>query len=124
MFCMDELCDKKIIGLMSGTSCDSIDAGLCIVHADLSCELIEGINYDYTEEIRAKIFEIFKGNATTDDICKLNFVIAQCFADTSNVLIEKFGKPDLIASHGQTIFHFPFNETLGGVNLKSTLQIG
>ena len=47
----DELDSKKIIGLMSGTSCDSIDAGLCIVHPDLSCELVQGINYKYPPHI-------------------------------------------------------------------------
>ena len=43
----DELEKKRIIGLMSGTSCDSIDAGLCDVTPDLKCTLIHGINYKY-----------------------------------------------------------------------------
>ena len=41
---MEEKEPKKIIGLMSGTSCDSIDAGLCEVFPDLSCKLIAGTN--------------------------------------------------------------------------------
>lgn len=121
---MNELKDKKIIALMSGTSCDSIDAGLCIVHPDLSCELIQGINYKYPEHIRAKIFQLFSGNATVKDICQMNFAIGHCFADACKVLISEHGKPDFISSHGQTVYHFPFNETLDGVSLKSTLQIG
>ena len=56
---MCELETKKIIGLMSGTSCDSIDTGLCLVHPDLSCELIAGINYKYPLHIREKIFQMF-----------------------------------------------------------------
>ena len=51
---MDELKTKKVIALMSGTSCDSIDAGLCEVNPDLTCKLIAGINYKYPEHIRAK----------------------------------------------------------------------
>lgn len=121
---MNELKDKKIIALMSGTSCDSIDAGLCIVHPDLSCELIQGINYKYPEHIRAKIFQLFSGNATVKDICQMNFAIGHCFADACKVLISEHGKPDFISSHGQTVYHFPFNETIDGVSLKSTLQIG
>lgn len=121
---MNELEDKKIIALMSGTSCDSIDAGLCIVHPDLSCELIQGINYKYPEHIRAKIFQLFSGNASVKDICQMNFAIGHCFADACKVLISEHGKPDFISSHGQTIYHFPFDEKLDGVNLKSTLQIG
>ncbi len=121
---MNELKDKKIIALMSGTSCDSIDAGLCIVHPDLSCELIQGINYKYPEHIRAKIFQLFSGNASVKDICQMNFAIGHCFADACKVLISEHGKPDFISSHGQTVYHFPFNEKLDGISLKSTLQIG
>ncbi len=121
---MQELETKRIIGLMSGTSCDSIDAGLCEVSPNLSCRLISGINYKYPEHIRAKIFQLFSGNATVKDICQMNFAIGKCFADACKVLISEFGKPDLIASHGQTIYHFPFDEKLDNISLKSTFQIG
>ena len=53
---MEEKEIKLVIGLMSGTSCDSIDAGLCEVNPDMSVKLIRGINYSYPEHIRAKIF--------------------------------------------------------------------
>ncbi|MBO8431016.1 anhydro-N-acetylmuramic acid kinase [Spirochaetes bacterium] len=120
----DELDSKKIIGLMSGTSCDSIDAGLCIVHPDLSCELVQGINYKYPPHIREKIFNLFSGNATVKDVCQMNFAIGKCFANACNILISEHGKPDFIASHGQTIYHYPFDEKLDDISLKSTLQIG
>ena len=55
---MQEKETKKIIGLMSGTSCDSIDAGLCEVYPDLTVKLIKGINYPYPEHIRTKIFHL------------------------------------------------------------------
>ena len=121
---MCELETKKIIGLMSGTSCDSIDAGLCLVHPDLSCELIAGINYKYPLHIREKIFQMFRGESSIKDVCQMNFAIGECFANACNILISEHGKPDLIASHGQTVFHSPREEKLDGVSLKSTLQIG
>lgn len=120
----DQLEPKKIIGLMSGTSCDSIDAGLCEVYPDLSCKLITGINYKYPEHIRAKIFNLFNGNADIQDVCQMNFAVGRCFADACKILISEHEKPDLIASHGQTIFHFPQEDKLDGISLKSTLQIG
>lgn len=121
---MSELETKKVIGLMSGTSCDSIDVGLCLVHPDLSCELISGINYKYPVHIREKIFQIFRGESSVKDICQMNFAIGECFADACNMLISEHGKSDLIASHGQTVFHSPKEERLDGVSLKSTLQLG
>lgn len=100
---VEELKIKRVIGLMSGTSCDSIDVGLCEVAPDLSCTLIEGINYKYPDEVRKKIFDIFKGDASIKDICTTNFVIGKCFADASNILIKKHGKPDLIASDRKSV---------------------
>lgn len=121
---MEELESKKVIALMSGTSCDSIDAGLCEVFPDKTVKLIQGINYKYPEHIRSKIFQIFRGEASVKDICQMNFAIGKCFADASKVLIEEFGKPDFISSHGQTVYHYPFDEKIDNVSLKSTLQIG
>ena len=121
---MEEKEPKKIIALMSGTSCDSIDAGLCEVFPDMSVRLIQGINHPYPEHIRAKIFSAFRGDITIKELCQLNFAVGKCFADAANILIGEFGKPDFISSHGQTIFHYPFDETLDNISLKSTLQIG
>lgn len=121
---MEELEVKKVIALMSGTSCDSIDAGLCEVYPDMTVKLIQGINYKYPEHIRAKIFQLFRGEASVKDICQMNFAIGKCFAEACKVLISEFGKPDFISSHGQTIYHYPFDKKNDGINLKSTLQIG
>lgn len=121
---MEELESKKIIALMSGTSCDSIDAGLCEVFPDKSVKLIQGINYKYPEHIRAKIFQLFRGEGSIKDVCQMNFVIGKCFAEAAKVLISEFGKPDFISSHGQTIFHYPFDEKIDDISMKSTLQIG
>ena len=121
---MEELEVKRVIGLMSGTSCDSIDAGLCEVYPDMSVKLTAGINYKYPEHIRAKIFQMFSGEASVKDICQMNFAIGHCFANACKILISEFGKPDLISSHGQTIYHYPFDEKLDNISVKSTLQIG
>lgn len=121
---MKDLKTKRIIALMSGTSCDSIDVGLCIVKPDFSCSLIDAVNYKYPELVREKIFEIFSGNCSVEDICQMNFVIGECFANAANELIKIHGKPDFISSHGQTIFHSPQENFLSGFSTQSTFQIG
>ena len=121
---MSELEIKKVIALMSGTSCDSIDAGYCEVYPDRSVKLIRGINYEYPEHVKAKIFQIFRGEASIKDICQMNFVIGECFANAAKILIEEYGKPDFISSHGQTVYHYPFDESIDNLSMKSTLQIG
>ncbi len=114
----------KVIGLMSGTSCDSIDACLCEVNPDLSCTFIKGINYVYPPHISSMLFQSFRGNSDIKDLCRLNFLVGECFAEAANILIEEFGKPDLISSHGQTIYHYPYDRKTDGFSEKSTLQIG
>lgn len=121
---MNELESKKVISLMSGTSCDSIDVGLCEVNPDLSCTLIDGINYSYPDLVRDMLFKIFEQKVTLEEICQMNFVVGRCFADAANVMISRHGKPDFISSHGQTIFHFPFEDKISNISKKSTLQIG
>lgn len=121
---MEELGVKRVIGLMSGTSCDSIDAALCEVHPDMSVKLIEGINYKYPPHIRSKLFQIFSENCTVKDLCMMNFAVGECFAKACNILISEHGKPDFISSHGQTVYHYPFDEKLDDISLKSTFQIG
>lgn len=121
---MDELKPKRIIGLMSGTSCDSVDAAYCIVYPDMKCELVKGINYDYPKSVREKIFKSFTNELSIKDLCQLNFEIGECFANASSILIDELGKPDIISSHGQTIYHSPEEEYEDGLSLKSTLQIG
>lgn len=121
---MYELETKKVIALMSGTSCDSIDVGLCEVNPDLTCKLVDGINVKYPVEVREKLFRFFAQDVSLKDVCQMNFVVGKCFADAANELIKKHGKPDLISSHGQTVYHYPLNDKIGDISLKSTLQIG
>ena len=121
---LSELEDKNVIALMSGTSCDSIDAAYCIVHPDMSVDLVCGINHFYPEHIRSKIFQLMKGESTVKDLCQMNFAIGECFANAAQILIDKYGKPDFISSHGQTVYHYPFDEKIDNISLKSTLQIG
>ena len=116
---------KTIISLMSGTSCDSIDIGLCEVFPDFSCKLIEGINYNYPPDIKKRIFKILLEGANLEEICKMNFIIGHCFAEAANLMIKKHNKkPDFISSHGQTVYHYPKDTKIDNISEKSTLQIG
>ena len=121
----------KIIGMMSGTSLDGIDA--CLV--DIKCqnnnfefEICAKHTLDYSEKIRKKIFDIANNHATTSDICNMNFVIGKLYAQCALELIEKNNIPrndiDYIAAHGQTIFHITTPIATDNISTASTLQIG
>ncbi|MBE9066819.1 anhydro-N-acetylmuramic acid kinase [Leptolyngbya cf. ectocarpi LEGE 11479] len=97
----------KVIGLISGTSVDGIDAALVEltgVGYNVQPTLLATQTADYSTELRDRILAICGGKPLTmADIASLDDEIAIAFANTANQL----GPADLIASHGQTIYHRP-----------------
>ena len=119
---------KMIISLMSGTSVDSVDSCLLKIFDDLSFEIIDSYSLDYPVEIKKKILALANNIGSIKDVCFMNFVIGELFAKTVNNLLKKTGIPpseiDFISSHGQTIYHIPFEQKISDVSTQSTLQIG
>ena len=84
---------RNVIGLMSGTSCDGIDAFLVKITGNGSSTEIEIIGfetYPYKKEIRELIFDASKKqNGTVDKICQLNFTLGKLFADAARQIAGK-----------------------------------
>ncbi len=126
---MPEKIDSKfVIGLMSGTSADGIDACLAEINPDFTFKSLETFILEYPENIREILFRIFENKTSVEEICAMNFLIGEYFALAVLELIKKAGvapeEVDLIGSHGQTIFHKPADEYINSLSTKSTLQIG
>jgi len=123
---------RKIIGLMSGTSADGITAAIAdISGTGESAEviLIGYKTYPYADDVRERVFNLFKpGHGTVQDVCEMNTVLGEAFAEAANNLINDLGftgeDVDLVGSHGQTIWHQPNAESVSGYASRSTLQIG
>jgi anhydro-N-acetylmuramic acid kinase len=124
--------ERLVIGLMSGTSVDGIDAALVRVRgagpgATLCCEHFA--SYSFDADVRAAIFKLFRPEtATVVDVCRMNFTLGEVFASAALRLMAEAGvKPeqvDLIGSHGQTVWHEPNPVAAGGIVSRSTLQLG
>ncbi|MBQ7449981.1 anhydro-N-acetylmuramic acid kinase [bacterium] len=117
-----------VVGVMSGTSFDGVDCALCKINPDLSFEFLKGEIFNYHPLIKKEIFKLIKGNGTIKELCSLNFVLGEFYADCVFKLCENANfdikKLDLISSHGQTVFHNPTNNKFCGYSENSTLQIG
>ncbi len=117
-----------VIGMMSGTSLDGIDACLVEINEDFSFKILNSHSLAYPEQVREKLLMVANNNANTKDICHLDFVVGKLFGKCANELAQKSAlsptQIDLISSHGQTIYHMPIEECIGGVSSASTLQIG
>jgi anhydro-N-acetylmuramic acid kinase len=115
----------KILGMMSGTSFDGIDSALCdlnIVGDEIQIQLLHFESSNYSDELRSKIVDAMPPLATTMfDVCVLDTLIGQSFAAAAKSAIANSRvEPDLIVSHGQTMFHW-----IDGQNkAQGTLQLG
>jgi anhydro-N-acetylmuramic acid kinase len=110
---------KRVIGLMSGTSLDGIDAALVEIegHGEaIGARLLGFETTPYDETTRAEIHELF--HAETRVLCQGSFRLGERFAEAALAL----GPADLIGSHGQTVWHQPPSACSPG-ETPSTLQI-
>ena len=117
-----------VIGLISGTSADGIDAAAVELNGKpprLEWKLLKHITVPHSTELRERIFTAFRPESSSvDRLCRLNADIGEAFAKAALTVIDAANlKPvdvALIGSHGQTVWHEPpTNEKIG-----ATLQIG
>ena len=121
---------RKVIGLMSGTSADGVDAALIEIEGcgiNTKFRLTEFITYPFPEDVRNRVFKLFSpSDCSVEDVCEMNFILGHIFARAALEVIKqarlKTSEVDLIGSHGQTICHLPEADSDGSV--PSTLQIG
>ena len=121
---------KKVIGLMSGTSVDGVDAALVEIRGhglETQVELIAFHSHPFKSKVRDRIFNLFQPETSrVDEICQMNFLIGEVFADAALAVIRnaqlEVGEIDLIGSHGQTVYHLP--PQTGAQYVPSTLQLG
>ncbi|HEV7484170.1 MAG TPA: anhydro-N-acetylmuramic acid kinase [Thermoanaerobaculia bacterium] len=156
-----EIARKKkrvVIGLMSGTSVDAIDAVLVRIEGNARdgarIEKLRFRSFGFPQEIQTRIKLLFERERdrkltdpvtgehpapwTIEEICHLDFVLGELFAQAANRLIADAGMKnddvDLIAAAGQTIWHRPRPTTEPStaslpwldepITTRSTLAIG
>lgn len=108
---------RRIVGLMSGTSADGVDAALVDVESlpdggALTWELQDFLTVPYRDAVREEILGVQEGGERAiERLTRLHFVLGHLFADAVLAVIRDSGAPlptvDAVASHGQTVCHFP-----------------
>lgn len=124
--------ERRILGLMSGTSLDGLDIALCTIKSSgKETEVIVDRfkTNPYTSEFKELILEVFaKKQVDFERLTLLNGAIAQEHAElVLNALAEWNIQPseiDVIASHGQTVYHAPAHFHQNADFGNATLQLG
>jgi len=105
------------IGVMSGSSLDGLDLAFCEFErtANWSFKILKVTTYPFSEEWRLKLYSL--PTKSQREIDKMDIEFGQFIGQAVNEFLQDSDlKPDLIASHGHTIFHDP--------GKGYTLQIG
>ncbi|MFB6932573.1 anhydro-N-acetylmuramic acid kinase [Streptomyces chartreusis] len=115
----------RVIGLMSGTSYDAIDAGAADLSLDggsLVLKPLGLVSEAYDETLREALAASLPPGATSmAEVCLFDTRIGQAFAATAVRAVRELcdGRAELIASHGQTVYHWAEDGRVHG-----TLQLG
>ena len=123
---------RRVVGLMSGTSVDGIDAAVVEIGGTDEAPEVRLVAFEdrpWPEEVRKQIFPLFRPEtATVDKIGYMNFLMGEIYARSVVSVVEKAGLTladiDLIGSHGQTIWHAPEVCDKDGFPVIFTVQIG
>jgi anhydro-N-acetylmuramic acid kinase len=116
-----------VIGLMSGTSMDGIDAAIVDLQhqgEELHLHLVDFTMHPYQSDLRSALDELLPPKTgSTQAVCEMGVRIGQAFAQAVHAVCAKaqlsLDQIDVIASHGQTIYH-----QVAPDHVRSTLQIG
>ncbi|MER5653011.1 anhydro-N-acetylmuramic acid kinase [Streptomyces sp. NPDC002131] len=115
----------RIIGMMSGTSYDAIDAAAADLDLEGDALVLRPlglVSEEYEPELRDLLTAALPPAPTgLADVCRLDTLIGRAFAATAVRADRELcdGRADAIASHGQTVYHWVEHGQVHG-----TLQLG
>lgn len=121
---------RLVVGLMSGTSADGVDAVLTRITGSGLTTKVEQLGFfflPFDPETRSAILRICGGSSGgTKEVCLLGTHLGKLYAQAVRELLKATGteKVDLIGCHGQTVYHIPEETDYLGNTLRGTLQIG
>src|ERR1041384_4765399 len=104
---------KLVLGMMSGTSADGIDAALVRISGAAPDQKIHLLNYthqSFPPPVRKEILRVAEQHPLSPgEFSQLHTRLGQIYAEAALSACRKFRisakKVDLIGNHGQTIFH-------------------
>lgn len=108
----------RVVGLMSGTSCDGVDAAVVEVHRGdrLRVRTLATWSRPYDDAQRELLLRLASPQATVEDVCRQNFELGERLAEAVREVLSRArlgpDGADLVASHGHTVWHVPGHSTL------------
>jgi len=135
---MDALLDlhrqspRTVVGLMSGTSLDGVDAALVELEGsgpDLTMEPEAFVHVPYPGALRNLIRQSTDPDSSSVQVLtRLDARLAETYAEAVDRVLAEANTDrnalDLVGSHGQTACHLPEPADCAGARVRATLQLG
>ena len=121
-----------VAGVMSGTSADGVDVAVCritasrVVDGSPNVKLIGHVGFAYPKAVRAAVMRAMNAEAiSVAEMSRLNWRLGEVYADAVVKAAAKLGvRLELIACHGQTIYHQGLAQMFAGKAIRATWQTG
>lgn len=132
LFSIKEKKSRLVIGLMSGTSADGIDAVLTEISGygtEIQVRQLDFLFVPFDSAARQKILQLAEGNfGGSAELCCINSLLGHLYANACLSLCKKANimpaQIDLVGNHGQTLWHMPVAQNYLGTDITGTLQLG
>ena len=105
-----------VLGIMSGTSIDSVDYALCAVR-DGGVELQKHWQIKFARVLQGRLHQAARGLSSSHELCQLHHDLGRFYA-LHALEGSKRQRPQLVGLHGQTVFHNPTQKK------AATFQLG
>ncbi|MGW1676744.1 anhydro-N-acetylmuramic acid kinase [Saccharopolyspora sp. NPDC002376] len=114
----------RVLGLISGTSMDGVDVAAAELRLDgdaLELRPLGSTTVTYPPDLHRDLLAALPpGECSAAELCRLDTLVGQHFAAAANAGLELAdGRADLVASLGQTLYHW-----IEDGQARGTLQIG
>lgn len=130
--------EHLLVGLMSGTSLDGVDAALVAIRTDEQGEVADVTLRDffympYSDDLREWVMNLCSvETARLDKLTAVHYGLSEWYAHAVQQVMDKAGVTaadvDAVCMHGQTIWHIagrtPFPGPTGMTEVRASLQIG
>ena len=106
---------RDVIGLMSGTSADGIDAVLAQIRGQglsMTARVVKHKHILFPRTLRKRLHRLQRQRVALAEIRQLDLQLAERFALAALKVSNGSRRPVLIGSHGQTVLHLPGNHTV------------
>lgn len=118
-----------VAGVMSGTSADGIDVAICRITPGDRAPRVKVLGHTatrYPARLRTAVLAAMDARSTTTaELARLNWRLGDSYATAVESAAQQLGlKPQLIACHGQTLYHQSTAVRYVGAAVRCTWQTG